>query len=83
MAVPCCPKYERTEPEPLYYVYKRMSGPRNPKSGRVQFDPREPVVIPFSADEAAAQISAYKRAAIRSRKQSGPDLDPSFLPSAQ
>ena len=80
---PCCPKYERTEPEPLYYVYKRLTGPRKPKVGGVKFDPREPVVIPFAEDEEPAMISAKKRAAIRSRKQSGPDLDPSFLPSAQ
>lgn len=80
---PCCPKYERTEPEPLYYVYKRLTGPRRPKKSRVTFNHRPPEVIPFREDEAAAAVSAAKRAAIRTRKQSGPDLDPSFLPSAQ
>mgnify|MGYP005678044527 CR=1 FL=1 len=79
---PCCRKYEvKKGKKPLELIYVPMDAKKK-KNMKVKFDTRTPLVIPYSEDEEPAMVSAYKKAKIQTRKQSGPDLDPKFLPSA-
>jgi hypothetical protein len=79
---PCTPLYTVSRGDrPLELVYTKKTQLRSVKH-KVDFDSNPPTIIPFHKDEQPAMISAQRISKIHTRKQSGPDLDSKFLPSA-